>query len=91
MLMMKMKVRKNDDRDALPNQRTVKKKDAKKEVEQIQRSVQDEGTSSISRRYPKRLGDPSGEWWKTYILPSRKEEHANVVLLDGRLTIYEAV
>ena len=53
------------------------------------KEVQVENTSSDNRRYPERTHKPRGEWWK--IFPRSDDEHANVALSDGTLTIREAI
>ncbi len=55
------------------------------------KEVQVENASSSNRRYPERTRKPPGEWWKNHIFPPSDDEHANVALSDGPLTIREAM
>ena len=53
--------------------------------------VVEEESSSGDRCYPNRLRRSLSEWWKNHIMTLSNEEHANVALLDGPLTIREAL
>jgi transposase InsO family protein len=55
------------------------------------KGTQEEQVSSSERRYPERSRKPPGEWWKNHIFPQVEDEHANVALSDGPLTIREAM
>ena len=70
---------------------TVKSKNGKKERVQASSSVVEDDHSSGDRRYPDRVRRRLGEWWKNHIMTEDDEEHANVALLDGPLTIREAM
>ena len=50
-----------------------------------------QNASSSEHRYPDRLRRPPREWWKNHIIEQSQDQHANVVLLDGPLTLPDAI
>ena len=77
-----------EEHDALE---TVKSKKGEKERIAASSSAVEEDSSLVDRCYPDRVRRLLGEWWKNHIMTINDEEHANVVLLNGPLTIREAM